>query len=241
MHFGLIGEKLGYSFSKDYFETKFAKQNLAHSYSNFELESIEDFPEIMLKTPGLKGLNVTIPYKQKIIPYLDQIDPVAKIIGAVNTIQFKDTKLIGHNTDVYGFEKSLDSFWNSNTKKALILGTGGASMAIAYVLRKMNVSFQKVSRKPKENELSYEEASEKLIEVSLIINSTPVGTFPEIENQPPLSLERVTKKHHFYDLIYNPLESKLLSRAKSKGAKIKNGMEMLELQADKSWDLWNEF
>lgn len=241
MRFGLIGKKLNYSFSKNYFEKKFQTQNLNHSYSNFELATIDDFTELIKKEKNLVGLNVTIPYKEQIIPFLDKLDPTAKAIGAVNTLFFKAGNLVGYNTDVFGFEKSIEPFLTSSKSKALILGTGGASKAIAYVLENKGISLKYVSRKPTNDELSYDQAGNELDKYQIIINTTPLGTFPEIQNQPPLSLERVHSKQLFFDLIYNPLETKFLKEAKFRGAETKNGLEMLEMQANKSWDIWNEF
>lgn len=241
MRFGLIGEKLDYSFSKTFFEKKFQAQNLNHSYLNFELASIEEFPSLLKREKDLVGLNVTIPYKEQIIPYLDELGASAKSIGAVNTILIKDGKLIGYNTDVYGFEKSIQAYLSPDKTKSLILGSGGASKAIAFVLQNLGLSVKLVSRNPEINQLNYKQAGDELDQYQIIINTTPLGTFPEVENQPPLPLERVYLQQFFFDLIYNPLETKFLKEAKSKGAITKNGLEMLELQANKSWDIWNEF
>lgn len=241
MRFGLIGEKLDYSFSKSHFEKKFLAQNLNHSYSNFEMASIEEFPELLKREKNLVGLNVTIPYKEQIIQFLDELETSAKSIGAVNTILIKEGKRIGYNTDVYGFEKSIQAHLTPNRTKSLILGSGGASKAIAFVLQKLGISLKIVSRNPEIDQLSYKQAGDELDQYQIIINTTPLGTFPKVQNQPPLSLERVHLQQFYYDLIYNPLETEFLKEAKSRGAETKNGLEMLELQANKSWDIWNEF
>ena len=162
MRFGLLGEKLDYSFSKNYFETKFQNLNLNHSYSNFEIKNIREFPDLINREKELTGLNVTIPYKEEVIPFLDEIDNSAQKIGAVNTIHFKNGKLKGYNTDVFGFEKSIEKYLNSKSKSALILGTGGASKAIAYVFKKRGISFKNVSRNPKLGQLNYKEAGKEL-------------------------------------------------------------------------------
>lgn len=241
MQFGLLGEKLDYSFSKNYFEKKFRSLNLDHSYINLEIDSIDEFPQLLENNPELKGLNVTIPFKESVLSYLDELDVEAKIIGAVNTIQFKNGILKGYNSDVFGFEESIKPLLSNSATKALILGTGGASKAVAYVFGKLGLDCKKVSRSPKSGEMNYKEASFELDKFQVVVNTTPLGTFPDTQNQPPLSLERVHSQQVYFDLIYNPLESVFLKEAKSKGAITKNGLEMLELQANKSWDIWNEF
>ena len=241
MQYGLIGKKLQHSFSQKHFEKKFTKLGLHHSYSNFEMDTLDSFRELILKTPNLKGLNVTIPYKQEIIKYLDDIDTEALKIGAVNTVTINKGRTKGYNTDVYGFEQSLKSSLNKQVNKAIILGTGGASLAVAYVLEKLGLEFQKVSRSPKSNQISYKEAENNISSYQIIINTTPLGTYPDIQNQPPLSLARLNKKHLVFDMIYNPARTLFLQEAEQKGCRIINGQEMLELQADKSWEIWNEF
>ncbi|WP_417602772.1 shikimate dehydrogenase family protein [Owenweeksia hongkongensis] len=241
MQLGLLGEKLDYSFSETYFKEKFAELNLAnHSYQNFEIPSIEDFPALLKKNPQLHGLNVTIPYKEEVLHYLDEISPEAEKIGAVNTILIKNRKLIGYNTDTYGFEHSLVPMLNSSHTKALILGTGGASKAISYTLNKLGIENIKVSRSPSKNQCSYKQAATLLKTHLLVVNSTPLGTYPNTEEIPPLALDKVSENHLFYDLIYNPMKSALLVAAEGHGAQIKNGHEMLILQAEKAWQIWND-
>ncbi|MFT4644956.1 MAG: shikimate dehydrogenase [Planctomycetota bacterium] len=238
--YGLIGKELKHSFSPAYFKNKFQKEGITNSdYQLFPLKSIDDFPALLKEHKNLKGLNVTIPYKQAIIPFLDEIDAAAKGINAVNTIRFVGDKLIGYNTDVLGFEKSLLPFLKKKHKKALIFGTGGASNAVAFVLKKLNISFKLVSRS--KTKLSYADINEKrLKKYRLLINTTPLGTFPNIEECVAIDYKGFSKKHLAYDLVYNPLESTFLRKAKELGAKTKNGLEMLNIQAEEAWKIWNE-
>lgn len=215
-----------------------------HKYVNFDIENIEDFLEIVSKyKKSLKGCNVTIPYKESIFNYLDEIDRTASEIGAVNTIKFSsDGKLVGYNTDVVGFEKSLIPLLKTHHTKALILGTGGASKAVAYVLKKIDIDYFKVSRNPKDNlVLTYADISNQLLnEYSLIINCSPLGTYPNINEKPMIPYQFLTSKHLLYDLIYNPVETAFLIEGKKRGTQVKNGLEMLELQAEESWRIWNK-
>ena len=240
--FGLLGKNISYSFSSGYFNEKFEVSALInYRYQNFDIQSIEDFPAI-LKLHRLRGMNVTIPYKEEIIPFLDEIDTEAQEIGAVNTIKFLESgKLKGFNTDVFGFQNSIEPLLEEHHKKALILGTGGASKAIAFALQKMNINFNFVSRNPKaENEILYSNLTEEIITSSkIIINSTPLGTFPETDLCPQIPYQYITSKHLLFDLIYNPDVTTFLQKGKNMGANIKNGLEMLELQAEKSWQIWN--
>lgn len=241
--FGLLGKNISYSFSKKYFTEKFEKINFTHySYKNFDVESIEQFPEILANTKNLKGLNVTIPYKEAVIPYLTKLSKNAKIIGAVNVIKIaKDGSLKGYNSDFYGFKKALKPLLKKHHQRALILGTGGASKAVAYALRKLNIDYDFVSRNPSEYQLSYEELTKELFsEYQIIINTTPVGTFPNIDECPPLDYSLFTENHIAFDLIYNPMETKFLRLAKEQGAKTKNGYDMLVFQAEKAWEIWNK-
>ena len=243
--FGLLGKNISYSFSKTYFSKKFMNLQLTdHKYVNFDIENIEDFLEIVSKyKKSLKGCNVTIPYKESIFNYLDEIDRTASEIGAVNTIKFSsDGKLVGYNTDVVGFEKSLVPLLKSHHTKALILGTGGASKAVAYVLKKIDIDYFKVSRNPKDNlALAYADISNQLLnEYSLIINCSPLGTYPNINEKPMIPYQFLTSKHLLYDLIYNPVETAFLIEGKKRGTQVKNGLEMLELQAEESWRIWNK-
>ncbi|PKP16417.1 MAG: shikimate dehydrogenase, partial [Bacteroidetes bacterium HGW-Bacteroidetes-23] len=205
-NYGLIGKNISYSFSKSFFEDFFLKKNLPHKYTLFDIESISDFPDILTKNPSLKGLNVTIPYKQQIIPYLDKIDKEANKIGAVNTIKInKNGLLVGYNTDHFGFATSLAEHLSKEIKSALILGTGGASKAVAYVLDNLNIHYQFVSRNPEENELAYTNLSEEIINNhKLIINCTPLGTSPNINVFPKIPYNGIGNKHLLFDLIYNP-------------------------------------
>ena len=243
--FGLLGKNISYSFSKTYFSKKFMNLQLTnHKYVNFDIENIEDFLEIVSKyKKSLKGCNVTIPYKESIFNYLDEIDRTASEIGAVNTIKFSsDGKLVGYNTDVVGFEKSLIPLLKTHHTKALILGTGGASKAVAYVLKKIDIDYFKVSRNPKDNlAIAYADISNQLLnEYSLIINCSPLGTFPNINEKPMIPYQFLTSKHLLYDLIYNPVETAFLIEGKKRGTQVKNGLEMLELQAEESWRIWNK-
>ncbi|AXT63442.1 shikimate dehydrogenase [Aquimarina sp. AD10] len=238
--YGLLGRDIGYSFSKGFFTEKFTKENLDCEYNNFDLKQIESFKEI-INDPSIQGLNVTIPYKEEIVSYLDNLDTVAKEIGAVNVIKFeKDKKLTGFNSDYYGFTEALKPLLNKSIKKALILGTGGASKAIAYALDKLGITHTFVSRNPDFNELSYIDLDEDIMnEYKLVINCTPLGTHPNIEDFPNIPYEYITKNHVFFDLIYNPAETTFMKKGKEKGAKVSNGLQMLILQAQKSWEIWN--
>jgi shikimate dehydrogenase len=240
--FGLVGKNIEYSFSRSYFKNKFETEGLKHTYENFDLVSITEFPEIFKKNSTLKGLNVTIPYKEAVIPYLDKVNKIAKKIGAVNTIKLtKKGKLIGYNTDYYGFINSINSHLKSHHKKALILGTGGASKAIAYSLKKLKIKYHYVSRNPSNaNYFNYDELNAAIIsEHTIIINCTPLGTHPNTNDCPNIPYDAITKEHLLFDLIYNPEETKFLTIGKLKGATICNGAYMLELQAEKSWEIWN--
>ena len=243
--FGLLGKNISYSFSRGYFTKKFEKLGFTnHKYVNFDIQNIEEFPSIIKENKkNLKGMNVTIPYKEEVMQYLDKLDKTAKKIGAVNTIKLtKKGNLKGYNSDVVGFENSIFPFIKKHHKRALILGTGGASKAIAYALKKNGIKFKFVSRNPKnKKEISYQDLTQKVIEKhQIIINSTPVGTSPNIENSPNIPYKFITKNHLLYDLIYNPKVTAFLSKGKEQGATIKNGYEMLELQAEESWRIWND-
>ncbi|WP_248722572.1 shikimate dehydrogenase [Seonamhaeicola sp. ML3] len=240
---GLLGKNISYSFSRSYFKEKFEKEGITNTtYVNFDIESIDLFPSILKNTEGLKGMNVTIPYKQDVIPYLDKLNKKAKEIGAVNTIKItKKGKLIGYNTDCYGFKKSLKPYLKSHHKKALILGTGGASKAIAYALKELDITFKYVSRNMTDGiSFTYDTLTEDVIkENPIIINCTPLGTFPNIENHPNIPYNGITNKHILFDLIYNPEETTFLKKGKSNGAVIINGLKMLQLQAEKAWSIWD--
>lgn len=240
--FGLIGQHLQHSFSPAYFAHKFEQEAILDCvYKLFPLAQIEDFRLLLQKDLNLAGLNVTIPYKQAIIPFLDDLSPQALEIGAVNTIQFVKGKLIGHNTDVYGFQTSLEQALSPVHlhSKALILGTGGASKAVAYALQKMNIAYQYVSRVSTKQALSYTMLSPEVIqEHSIIINTTPLGMSPSVKTCPKLPYIALEPKHILFDLVYNPEQTLFLKRGIEQGAKTINGLEMLHLQAEKAWDIW---
>lgn len=239
--YGLIGRQIGHSFSRNYFTERFKKDELPHyDYVNFDLADVSEFPEIIRKNPNLAGLNVTIPYKEAIIPYLNKLSKKAAQIGAVNTIRFaKSGNLKGYNTDYHGFKKSLKPLLQPHHQKALILGTGGASKAVAFALEELGVLYTFVSREPIGNTIDYDRVNATTLDNhQIIINCTPLGMSPNIENCPPLPYEYFTPKHIAYDLIYNPEETLFLQKAKAQGATIKNGYEMLVLQAEKAWKIW---
>lgn len=241
--FGLLGRNISYSFSKGYFTDKFNNENFVGcSYENFDIPKITDFPEVIKNTSDLKGLNVTIPYKETVIPFLDKLSKKAEIIGAVNTIRItKKGKLKGYNTDYYGFKKSLEPLLQPHHKKALILGTGGASKGVAFALDELNIPYTFVSREAKENGIDYDRINATTFDnYQIIINATPVGTSPNVDAFPLIPYEFFTDKHIAYDLIYNPAETQFLKKAKQQGAQIKNGLDMLIFQAEKAWKIWNK-
>lgn len=241
--FGLVGRNISYSFSEKYFSDKFKNENIPDSvYKNFDIPDITYFPQIIKKNKQLKGLNVTIPYKEEIIPYLDKLSEKAEEIGAVNTIRItKKGKLKGYNTDVYGFEKSLTPLLKPHHTKALILGTGGASKAVAWVLKKLGITYQYVSRNPDSQQLAYSEVSERILQdYTIVVNCTPLGTFPNVGDCLPLNYRGFSPKHIAFDLIYNPSETRFLQQAKQNGAVAINGLQMLTLQAEKAWEIWNK-
>lgn len=241
--FGLIGKNISYSFSKEYFKNKFKNEGILNaSYENFDIQNISEFPNILKSNPYLKGLNVTIPYKEIIIPFLDEIDEKASKIGAVNTIKvLNNGKLKGYNTDYFGFSKSLKPQIKPIHKKALILGTGGASKAIKYALEELNIECAFVSRNSsKETEYTYKSLSEEVIRThQIIINCTPLGTYPKIDECPNIPYQAISNAHILFDLIYNPEETKFLKLGKNRKATCINGLKMLIFQADKAWDIWN--
>lgn len=240
---GLIGKTLDYSFSKIYFEEKFRTLGLTnHSYHNFEIPTFKALSEFIKKDALLlNGFNVTIPYKQLIINLLDEKSEEVKKIGAVNTVLVKNRKLIGYNTDYYGFQQSIKPFLKPFHTKALILGTGGASKAIAFALTQLNIEFLFVSRSPSEkNQIDYNQVKETILEqFLLVINTTPMGTFPKVEEFPPIAYQFLTTQHLCYDLVYNPQETTFLKKAKKQKALTLNGKNMLKIQAEKAWEIWN--
>jgi shikimate dehydrogenase len=239
--YGLLGRNISYSFSKNYFEQFFISKNLRHNYLNFDIESVDQITKILKEHPEVKGLNITIPFKEEIIPLLYKTDKEAKTIGAVNTVKVsKKGNLVGYNTDHYGFAKSLAEHFPMTEKTALILGTGGASKAIAYVLSSLNFDYRFVSREKKDGFLTYNELNKELIEKhKLIINCTPLGTSPNINQFPKIPYEGVGSKHLLFDLTYNPKLTVFLKLGKDQGAQIVNGEGMLLYQAKKSWEIWN--
>ncbi len=240
--YGLIGKSLSHSFSKNYFEQKFEKEEITNSsYSLYELSEISEFATLV-NAQHLSGLNVTIPYKEAILPYLDELDEEAKNIGAVNTIQFTKNGLKGYNTDVIGFRNSIKPFLENIHSRALILGTGGASKAVAYALEQLGIKILYVSRTPEgENQVSYEEVNQYVMKHHLLIaNTTPIGTFPNVSDAPKLPYEYLTEQHFLYDLVYNPAETKFLQHAKAAGAIAINGEQMLKIQAEEAWKIWNK-
>lgn len=238
--FGLIGKNIDYSFSRRYFHEKFLNERIEAEYCNFDISNISEFPEIISKNK-LSGLNITIPYKQKIISFLTSLSKEAEEIGAVNTIKFEDNgELTGHNTDHYGFTQALKPHLEAHHKKALILGTGGASKAIAYSFELLGIEYKFVSRNPGKEKLSYQELNEDILQqYPLLINCTPLGTFPSTDLCPELNFDLIGANHLIFDLIYNPSQTKLMRLASEKGARTINGLRMLELQAEKSWEIWN--
>jgi len=250
--FGLIGYPLGHSFSENLFSEKFKQEAIANTeYKTFPLKNISQLSYLIQHNPKLSGLNVTTPYKKTVIPFLNSLDDTAAIVGAVNTIKIihephKSPTLIGYNTDVYGFREALKPFLNNTHNKALILGTGGGAEAVQYVLKQLGIACFFVSRAKEQQQhltpiFNYTELSEGIINAcSLIVNASPVGMFPNIENYPAIPYEYITKQHFLFDLVYNPQETVFLKKGRLQGAVTENGLSMLYLQAKKSWAIWNE-
>ena len=242
--YGLIGYPLGHSFSIGYFNEKFDNENINARYINFEIPSIEDFIEVIDSNPELRGLNVTIPYKEQVIPYLDSLSPEATAIGAVNVIRVthkgKKTQLKGFNSDVIGFTRSIEPLLERHHKKALILGTGGASKAIDFGLRSLGLETKFVSRTKRDGILCYEDITADIIlEYNVIVNCTPLGMYPNVDLCPKLPYEAMDSHTLLYDLLYNPDETLFMTKGREQGAVVKNGLEMLLLQAFASWEFWN--
>jgi shikimate dehydrogenase len=241
--FGLVGRNISYSFSKNYFTERFQKEEAQEcTYENFDIQNIDEFPEIIKNNPDLIGLNVTIPYKEVVIPFLDELSERASKMGAVNVIKItKEGLLKGDNSDYYGFKKSLEPLLQSHHKNALILGTGGASKAVAFALEELGISYTYVSRKTFENSIHYNQIDAKTFDdFQIVINTTPLGTSPNTHEFPEIPYPYFTSKHIAFDLIYNPSETQFLKKAKECGAITKNGMDMLVFQAEKAWEIWNE-
>ncbi|MBQ8606621.1 MAG: shikimate dehydrogenase [Bacteroidaceae bacterium] len=243
--YGLIGFPLGHSFSRSYFNERFRKERINAEYLNFEIPTIENFPDILKSNPSLKGLNVTIPYKEKIIPYLDELSIEASSIKAVNVIKIiknnDKTELIGHNTDVIGFTQSLKPLLKPHHTKALVLGTGGASKAVCHGLNLLGIDYQYVSRHESETAISYEQLTPQIMaEHEVIVNCTPIGMYPHTEECPNIPYEQLTPNHLLFDLIYNPDVTLFMQKGIQQGAIAKNGLEMLKLQAIAAWEIWQK-
>src|SRR5690606_9452998 len=243
--FGLIGKTVSHSFSKSYFDEKFFREGLRdHHYELFPLNGIDEIESLIRETKGLSGLNVTIPYKEQVMEHLDEVDPAAKKIGAVNVIKLKDGKRKGFNTDMDAFYETLKN-WLPQEKKfqALVLGTGGSSKSVREALIKLKIPYKMVSREASKGDYTYEDLEKKpalIKEANLIINTTPLGMHPNTSSMPPIDYEQLTPGHFVYDLIYNPARTLFLQKAEMRGATAKNGLEMLHVQAEKSWDIWNK-
>ena len=242
--YGIVGYPLGHSFSKKYFCEKFEKLKLDAEFLNFELPNIQDLTDILTQQSDLKGFCVTIPYKEEVISFLDEIDPLAEKLGAVNSVQIirkqDQIKLKGYNTDIYGFLESLKLFIGDKRPNALILGTGGASKAVAGGLENLGIDYKFVSRNAKENCFTYEQLNADIIaNYKLIVNCSPLGTFPKEDTCPDIPYSLLTKDHFLYDLVYNPAETLFMKKGTAQGAKTHNGLSMLHLQAEKNWEIWN--
>ena len=239
--YGLVGKNISYSFSRAYFKAKFEQEAVDNAvYVNFDIGTIADFPLILKNNVHLKGLNVTIPYKQSVFQYLDFVSETAKEIGAVNTIKITNgNKLKGYNTDSYGFELALKIELKKIHQKALIFGTGGAAKAVKFVLNKLEIPFLEVSRNPTEKQISYQMINETILKShTLLINTTPLGTFPNVDAAPAIPYDFINDSHYLFDLVYNPAKTKFLKNGENQGATIQNGLKMLELQAEKAWEIW---
>jgi shikimate dehydrogenase len=241
--FGLIGYPLGHSFSKKYFTEKFVREGIQGcQFELYPIESISEFPQLLDSESSLEGLSVTIPYKEQVIPFLDALDPACAQIGAVNCIRIRDGIKTGFNTDYLGFKQSLQSWLGTEIPNALVLGTGGASKAVQQALRDLEVSYRIVSRTQREGQLTYSELKEQpewLASYPLIINTSPLGTYPQVEDMPNIPLEQLHAAHLVYDLVYNPPITRLMQECISRGGTAKNGQDMLELQAEAAWSIWN--
>lgn len=239
--FGLIGFPLSHSFSKGFFSEKFSLENIEDAqYENYPIDSIDLFTSLWENNSNLNGLNVTIPYKKAVIPFLQYPSTVVESIQACNCIRLYDGALYGYNTDVIGFEQSLLPYLKSQHQKALILGTGGAAAAVEWVLTKLGISYQFVSRTESKGGLTYESLDASIISAhTLLINTSPVGMYPNVDEAPVLPYDALTDQHHLYDLVYNPTQTKFLALGASQGATTQNGLEMLHIQANASWEIWN--
>lgn len=239
--FGIIGYPLGHSFSPHYFSEKFKRENIEDSsYEAFPLEDISHFPLLVAQQVTLRGLNVTIPYKKSIIPYLNSLDPLAAKLNSVNTIKVQNGEMIGYNTDVEGFVESIKPLMHNKIKKALVLGNGGSAQSVKEGLRQIGFEFNVVSRNINSGDLTYDNLSESLInEHLLIINTTPLGMYPKIKGFPDLPYGAIGAEHLCFDLVYNPSETEFMKRSRANGAIVANGSEMLRIQAEAAWKIWN--
>lgn len=239
--YALIGYPLTHSFSQKYFQQKFINENIIDSeFVNYSIENIEEIKDILLKDESLKGFCITIPHKKNILPYLHAKTDAVKKMNACNCVQIKNGKWIGHNTDIIGFEKSFITHLLPFHNKALILGTGGAAAAVAYVLGKLNIPFKFVSRKKNEDYFTYSDLDQNVMkEYNIIINASPIGTYPKVNEAPPIPYEYLCAQHYLYDLVYNPSKTKFLKFGEEKGALIQNGYPMLSIQAEENWKIWN--
>lgn len=240
--FGLIGFPLGHSFSKQYFSQKFTVEGITNArYELFPLPHIQEFPALCAQNPQLKGLNVTIPHKETVIPYLYELDEEAHRVGAVNTIAFlPDGRTKGYNTDVYGFEQTLLPLLQPHHTHALVLGTGGAAKAVIHVLSKLGLPFLQVSRQPGAGQLHYRQIDKELLQqYTVVVNTTPLGMYPNTQQYPNLPYQHADSRHLFYDLVYNPPQTLFLAKAAQQGATTQNGLAMLHLQAQRAWQIWN--
>lgn len=240
--YGLIGYPLSHSFSKKYFTEKFKRESIQdHAYELFPIEKIDHLSALLTTEKSLKGLNVTIPYKEQVIPFLDEQSDVVKAIQACNCICIRDGRLIGHNTDVIGFEKTLERHLLDSHKRALVLGTGGAAKAVHYVLRNKNIEYLEVSRTKGEGNITYNELDEAIMAShTLIVNTTPLGMYPNVDEAPSIPYHLLNEQYYLYDLVYNPAKTKFLAEGECRGALIENGADMLVIQAEASWDIWNQ-
>lgn len=239
--FGLIGYPLSHSFSKKYFTEKFSTEGISNcNYELYAIPSIDQFPQLLKEVDGLEGINVTIPYKEEVLPYLHHQSTAVKEIGACNCIKIKDGELTGYNTDVLGFRQSFEPFVKPHHKNALVLGTGGAAKAVVWVLKQMGISYKYVSRRKADDMFSYDDLNETVMQqYQVIINTTPLGMQPNVHDKPSLPYQFINSSYLCYDLVYNPAKTAFLQLAEEQGATIKNGGDMLVIQAEESWKIWN--
>ena len=239
--YGIIGNPLGHSFSKGFFTEKFAREGIDAEYLNFQIPEIGKLTEVLQENPELRGINVTLPYKTEVIPFLDELSDEAREIGAVNVVQIRNGHLKGFNSDIIGFTRSIQPLLKPHHRKALILGTGGASRAIRVGLTRLGLEWKYVSRTPREGMITYEDiTAETLREYEVIVNCSPVGMFPKVDECPAIPYEFLTPDNLLYDLVYNPENTLFMKKGALQGAVVKNGLEMLHLQAIASWEFWNE-